>query len=62
MEILDAKGRILERWVNSRVEAGWHPVATRGTLANGASASDGICFVRLDVDGGHIVRQVLLVR
>jgi hypothetical protein len=61
-EILDARGRILERTANSKVEAGWHPIAINGTLGNGKSTSDGICFIRLDVDGGHFVKQVLLVR
>src|SRR5271157_2646827 len=62
MEILDARGRILERTANARVGAGWHPIAINGTLGNGKSTSAGIWFVRLDVDGGHFVRQVLLVR
>ncbi len=62
MEILDARGRILERTANARVEAGWHPIAINGTLGNGKSTSAGIWFVRLDVDGGHFVKQVLLVR
>jgi hypothetical protein len=62
MEILDARGRMLERISNSRVAAGWHPIAINGTLGNGKSTSAGIWFVRLDVDGGHFVRQVLLVR
>ena len=62
MEILDARGRILERTANSMVEAGWHPIAIHGTLGNGKSTNAGICFVRIDVDGGHFVKQVLLVR
>ncbi len=62
MEILDARGRILERTANARVEAGWHPIAINGTLGNRDTKSDGILFVRLDVNGGHFVRQVLLVR
>ena len=62
VEILDARGRILERTAGSRVGAGWHPIAINGTLGSGELKSDGICFVRLDVDGGHFVRQVLLAR
>ena len=62
VEILDARGRILEQIPNSRIEAGWHPIAINGTMGNGQTKSDGICFVRLDVDGGHFVKQVLLVR
>jgi hypothetical protein len=62
VEILDARGRVLERIPNSRTEAGWHQIAVNGTMGNGETKSEGIWFVRLDMDGGHFVKQVLLVR
>jgi hypothetical protein len=62
MEILDARGKILERLSNSRAEAGWHPIAVNGIFDKGKSMGSGVLFVRLDADGGHLVKQVLWAR
>jgi beta-galactosidase len=63
VEILDASGKILARMSRARAEEGWHPVQVSGVAGAADFRGDGVCFVRLALDGGYqYVKPVVLMR
>ena len=59
--VLDLQGRAMATLVDGVVPAGRHDALWNGTTPGGA-ARPGMYFVRLEANGRHLVRSVILVR
>ena len=61
LRVLDLQGRVVATLVDGFVPAGRHDALWNGMTPGGAARS-GMYFVRLEVNGNHLVRSVILVR
>jgi len=62
LRVFDLSGRLLRTLVSGWQPASRHEIAWDGRDDSGRRVANGVCFVRLDVDGRSYARKVLLVR
>jgi len=62
LEVLDARGRVVDRIEPGLLEAGEHSLQWRGTDRRGASLASGTYTVLLDADGRRSSRRITLLK
>jgi len=61
VRVLDLQGRVVTTLVDGMMPAGRHSVLWDGSTPGG-SARSGMYFIRLEADGKHVMRSLILVR
>ncbi len=62
LEILDLRGRLVERLCATELPAGPHEIVWRGTNGDGRRVASGIYFARLEAGGTVLTKKILLLK
>jgi hypothetical protein len=63
IDILDANGRMIKQFPDSRQVGGWHPIMLSGAPSGDRAAAGGVYFVRCKVDGKYqAAKRIFFIR